>query len=75
MQGLRLRYQHPLTGQWLPAWPPADLPPGANVFLPSAIELAIDGPVPTWPPIIVTLRAAMISDPTTRIGSTGASAS
>ena len=75
VQGLRLRYQHPLTGQWLPAWPPADLPPGANVFLPSAIELAIDGPVPTWPPIIVTLRAAMISDPTTRIGSTGASAS
>ena len=73
VQGLRLRYQHPLTGQWLPAWPPADLPPGVNLFLPSAIELAIDGPAPAWPPVVVALRAAMVSDPTARIGATGAS--
>lgn len=72
-QALSLRYQHPLTGQWLPAWPPADLPPGGNLFLPSAIELAIDGPVPAWPPVVVALRGGFISDPTARIGATGAS--
>ena len=73
VQTLNLRYQHPLTGQWLPAWPPADLPPGGNLFLPSAIELAIDGPVPAWPPVVVALRGGFISDPTARIGATGAS--
>ena len=73
VQTLGLRYQHPLTGQWLPAWPPADLPPGAGVWLPSAVELTVGGPAPDWPPIVVALRAAMISDPTIQIGSTGAS--
>ena len=54
VQGLHLRYQHPLSGAWQPNWSPAaDLPPGINLFLPSAIELAVDGPTPAWPPVVV----------------------
>ena len=72
VQGLHLRYQHPLSGAWQPNWSPAaDLPPGINLFLPSAIELAVDGPTPAWPPVVVALRASFITDLTARMGSTG----
>ena len=72
VQGLHLRYQHPLSGAWQPSWSPSsDLPPGINLYLPSAIELAVDGPVPAWPPVVVALRASFITDLTARMGSTG----
>ena len=72
VQGLHLRYQHPLSGAWQPNWSPAaDLPPGINLFLPSAIELAVDGPTPAWPPVVVALRSSFITDSTARMGSTG----
>lgn len=68
--GLHLRYQEPDSLQWLPAWPPAGLRP--NVVLPLAIEVSIDGLVPSWPPLVVAPHALAATDPTNRRGDWGA---
>lgn len=61
VRALGLRYLHPLTGVWLPAWPLADLRPG-DAQLPAAVSIELEGPAPAWPPIIVAPRPAWITD-------------
>ncbi len=67
--GFDLRYLEPVTRQWLPAWPPADL--RSDIVLPSAIEASIYGEEIPWPPIIVAARAMAVSDPSNIRGSWG----
>ncbi len=76
VQGLALRYQEPISGGWSPVWPPpgvpfTDLPP---TLLPAAVALQVDGAQLAWPPLVVALNAAFISDPSAQRGSFGGGA-
>ncbi len=59
--GLDLRYQRPDTGEWLSAWPPANLPFGIRV--PSAIELDVVQQGKPWPMVIAAAQPLILTDP------------
>ena len=72
VDGLALRYQHPVTGEWLEAWtPPPDPEQALRVVLPSAVAIQVDGPHPAWPLIQVELLPPFASDPAARRGGMG----
>lgn len=56
-RAISLRYQEPMSGNWSTVWPP-EVIDGANTplaLLPSAIELQVEGPEPSWPPLVVAV--------------------
>lgn len=73
VQQLSLRYQDPASGQWSAVWPPPGVPFNAlpSTLLPGAVDIQIEGPEPSWPPLTVVVVATRSSDPSAATGSFG----
>jgi general secretion pathway protein J len=60
VSSLTLHYQDPTSGNWSAVWPPPGLPIQTlpNALLPSAVRIDVDGADPSWPLLVVAVRAA-----------------
>jgi len=69
----QLSYRHPLTGVWLPAWPPSqpDLRQLRSVTLPDAVRIDFGPSGAAWPPILLPVNANYTGDPNANMGSFG----
>ncbi|HPK31308.1 MAG TPA: prepilin-type N-terminal cleavage/methylation domain-containing protein [Ottowia sp.] len=68
VRAMRLSYRHPLTGEWLDAWPPpASMLVALQVKLPDAVRIDYDVEGPPWPPMVLLLTPTFMSDPSANI--------
>ena len=68
VRAMRLSYRHPLTGEWLDAWPPpASMLAALQVKLPDAVRIDYDVDGPPWPPMVLLLTPTFMSDPSANI--------
>jgi general secretion pathway protein J len=61
----QLSYRHPITGAWLPVWPPPPDPRLPNPpTLPDAVRIDFAPPGAVWPPMLLPVTGNFTSDPT-----------